>query len=88
MATPLHSDANMDAMKHSPTRTVTVHARLTAHDAVQLDREADRQMTSRSHLIALIVREWCRKNGKKEVSAARGWNRGERNAIARKDAKP
>jgi hypothetical protein len=45
-------------------RTVTVHARLATTDVDEVDKAADEELTSRSNMIARIVREWAKQRQK------------------------
>jgi metal-responsive CopG/Arc/MetJ family transcriptional regulator len=40
-------------------RTVPVHARLPEQDIREVDKAADEELTSRSNMIARIVRQWA-----------------------------
>jgi metal-responsive CopG/Arc/MetJ family transcriptional regulator len=43
---------------------VTVHARLATTDVDEVDKAADEELTSRSNMIARIVREWAKQRQK------------------------
>lgn len=49
----------LDEMKK--IKTVTIHARLAHSDVAEVDKAADEELTSRSNMLARIVREWVRR---------------------------
>lgn len=55
----LDSDT-IDCMK-KPIKTVPVHARIPEEDIAKVDDAAAEELTSRSNMIARIVREWARR---------------------------
>ena len=49
----------IDGMKKK-VETVPVHARLPQSDVEEVDRAANEELTSRSNMLARIVREWVK----------------------------
>ena len=50
----------LDAVSKKPIRTVTVHARIPEPDVAELDKAAEEEISTRSNMIARIVREWAK----------------------------
>jgi hypothetical protein len=54
------SDADiLDGM--AKTKTVTVHARIPAPDVAEVDKAAEEELSTRSNMLARIVREWAKR---------------------------
>ena len=51
----------VDGMAKKPIQTVPIHARLPVSDVAEIDKAADDELTSRSNMIARIVREWVKR---------------------------
>ncbi len=49
----------LDGMKK--IKTVTIHARLPESDVAEVDKAAGEELSSRSNMLARIVREWARR---------------------------
>jgi metal-responsive CopG/Arc/MetJ family transcriptional regulator len=43
------------------TKTVTVHARIPAPDVAEVDKAAEEELSTRSNMLARIVREWVKR---------------------------
>ncbi len=58
--TTVSDSINLDGMAKK-FRTVTVHARLPESDVAKVDEAAAEELSTRSQMIARIVREWVKR---------------------------
>jgi metal-responsive CopG/Arc/MetJ family transcriptional regulator len=60
LETPVLDSDTINGMSKR-VRTVAVHARIAEEDVAEIDKAADEELTSRSNMLARIVREWAKR---------------------------